>query len=97
MNPCLRMRYQNAETLSEELTCIVSPQDLLIDQEEIFIELNGELFNVKTLQMINNQWIAKVNYGRDAGYCPRGHDLCGDCKLCHLPKCPYYVVPCWLK
>lgn len=82
---------------SQEFTCCISPKDLLVDHEKILVNLDGILFAVKALEIRENQWMAKIDFGRDAGYCPRGHDLCRYCGLCHLSGCWYYVIPCWKK
>lgn len=91
------LENESAQEDVQEFSCIISPSDLLIDDQQLFIKLNGQLFNVKTLQASEGKWIARVNHGRDEGYCPRGHDLCRNCRLCHVPKCRYYVAPCWIR
>jgi len=80
---------------TQEFTCLITPQDLFVDQERIFVNLEGMLFPVHTLAMNQGQWVAKVDFGRDGGYCQRGHDLCKICGLCHKSGCWYYVEPCW--
>lgn len=76
---------------------MVSLAELVFDQDAILVNINGSWCPVNSLVREENQWMAEVDFGRNAGYCQSGHDLCTRCGLCHLKGCRYYVPPCWGK
>ena len=80
---------------AEEL--LVSIEDLIFNNNNIFIDLDGIFYPICSLKKENDQWKARIDFGKNAGYCQRGHDLCSKCELCHKSGCPYYVEPCWKK
>jgi hypothetical protein len=84
-----------AELNKDKPQVVVSTEDLIIDHETILVNINGSLCPIRSLERNGNQWVAGIDFGRDAGYCPRGHDLCFKCRLCHKRGCWYYVEPCW--
>lgn len=92
-----------AETITEEtterpqlqeLTFLVSPQDLHFDQENISVNVNGILFPAYFLEKRGNQWLARII--ARANYCPRGHLTCTGCGQCHTDGCWFFVRHCKL-
>ncbi len=71
----------------QELSFLVSLQDLDLKQEGIWVNVGGRSYAVHSLKQSGNRWIAKVANG---ARCPWGHSLCGYCKLCHKKICPDY-------
>jgi hypothetical protein len=71
---------------------IVEPQDLLFDQDDIFLNFDGTYYPVHALYRNGNQWLAGVIAAGER--CPWGHPLCGHCKLCHTRICPVYIPRC---
>lgn len=94
---CLMFTYfrLNAAEQTQETQIAVSITDLAFDQDFILANINGSWYSVNSLEKRESQWIAQVDFGKDAGYCQRGHDLCWKCRLCHKVGCYYYVEPCW--
>lgn len=88
-----------AETIAEEsqlqeLTFLVSPQDLYFDQENISVNVNGVLFSAHSLEKRGNHWLARII--ARANYCPRNHLTCKECGQCHTEGCWYFVKHCKL-
>lgn len=77
----------------KDMTFVVSLHDLVFSQEEISINWEGNNYLISHLERDGDHWVARVNY--ETRYCPRGHNLCKRCGLCHLIGCYYYVPPCW--
>ena len=74
-----------SEESSRENFHIVSQEDLFLDDDGIWVNLNGTLYQASSLKRMGNQWL--VNY--DPHYqCPWGHSLCGYCHMCHKRICP---------
>jgi len=77
----------------EELSFLVSLQDLDCNEENISIHVNGHSYAVRSLKKRGNQWIAKVNNDKKLR-CPWGHPLCSNdiwgCQQCHTRVCPLY-------
>ena len=83
--------------LLQKMTFEVSLEDLIIGENSISMTWNNQSLLVHALYKEGNGWMAIIECGRETGYCQRGHDLCGSCKLCHKEGCYYYVKPCWEK
>ena len=85
------------ESESREITFEIPLKNLIVDTDGISAIYGGKLFPVNALQRKGNLWVVTTVHGKRAGYCQRGHDLCGICELCHKEGCWYYVEPCWKK
>ena len=57
----------------QEMTFSVTLQDLNLDQEDISVNIDGNIYKVHTLQKQGNRWVAQLS---SAGNCPWGHPLC---------------------
>ena len=78
------------ESHLQELTVVVSLQDLDIDEEKISVKVGERSYAVHSLTQHGNQWIAKVGNGLT---CAWGHPLCprkAGCGQCHTKICPLY-------
>jgi hypothetical protein len=82
---------------SDDHEAPVAIDDLIFEQDVIFANINGVLHSVHSLEKRDGQWVAQFDFGKEVGYCQRGHDLCYYCRLCHRVGCWYYVEPCWKK
>jgi hypothetical protein len=81
--------------VSHSREAVVLIDDLIFEQDVILANVNGILRSVRSLENRKGLWIAQFDFGKEDGYCPRGHDLCHFCHLCHKKDCYYYVEPCW--
>lgn len=85
------------EAVLQEMTFEIPLKNLIVDADGISVIYGGRLFPVNALQRKGDRWAVTIVHGKKAGYCQRGHDLCGICELCHTEGCWYYVSPCWKK
>lgn len=75
----------------QELTVLVSSQDLYLDRDEILVNVGGMAYPALSLEKQGSGWratVARVNY------CPGGHLTCTNCGQCHTERCWYYVRHC---
>lgn len=79
---------------SSELSFLTIPENLQFDHGNIFLNVEGLFYSVSSLKKIGDQWLATVFNANSLNYCVRGHMLCRGCKLCHDPRCWYYIRPC---
>lgn len=75
----------------ETETVLVPHEALFLDQENLMVSIEGEAYEVLALSKEGEYWRIELT---SAGYCQSGHNLCGNCKLCHLRRCIYYIPPC---
>lgn len=81
------------EPTSHEMTFTVPTKNLYFDNDEMMVVIDEHSFPVRALQRSGNHWRVQVV---SAGYCQMGHNLCGNCSMCHLRGCIYYIRPCKL-
>ncbi len=81
------------QKLSQMQTVIVAPQDLHFDQDNIWMNMNGHLYEIHSLKKRGHQWLAEVD-AAVGQTCAWGHPLCGYCELCHQRICPLYQSRC---
>lgn len=75
---------------SEMQTFVVQPQDLYIDENNILMNVNGNLYPVYSLTKSGDNWLGEVSFGER---CAWGHPLCtgkNGCNQCHTKICPLY-------
>ncbi len=84
LNACTEQELLDEEKIQ------ISAQDLVVYEDEVFVNLNGILRPIVSLERKDQRWAATIIA---LHYCPQGHPLCGICTLCHVPKCRYYVDP----
>ena len=90
----ITVRENSKTPKAQEMTILVSSQDLYLDQEGILVNYKGDAYSVRALEKHGGGWLATIV---DAlGYCPQGHPMCGGCGLCHKEGCRYFVKHCSL-
>lgn len=72
-------------------TFIVQPQDLHVDQGNIFMDVEGNIYEVHSLRKDGAFWLAEA---ASSETCAWGHPLCGFCHMCHHRICPLYQARC---
>ncbi|MFI5334362.1 MAG: hypothetical protein ACHQT8_04245 [Chlamydiales bacterium] len=75
------------------LTFLVSTNDLRVEGDGVFADVNGVLFRVHSLEKVGQLWLVRPVA---AAYCPRGHPTCNACGQCHTEGCWYFVRYCKL-
>lgn len=70
----------------------VALSDLYVQENEILVQIEGDLYPVQGLACNGGIWTAIVLQVR--GCCQRGHSLCSNCNMCHVPSCRYFVKYC---
>lgn len=68
----------------------VNPSDLEIQEDEIFVKIEGNFYPVRALERRGDRWVAHIA----TRFCPGGHSNCEKCGLCHRKKCWHYVPYC---
>ena len=60
-------------------------EDLIINQDGISIDYEGNLLAVHSLERRGNQWLARASQGE----CPNGHTIICKCGGCAVSSCGY--------
>lgn len=82
-NFCNSSSYDNYPLF--EIVFSVTPSDLIVTDEGISVNYNGELFDVQSLERVGDNWVVRVG-----STCRRGHPMiCWYCRGCAVGGCPY--------
>ncbi len=80
----------------EEVTVSTTLEEIYVENDNMFLNVRGKACPVRSLKKQGNGWMATTvshrSYGTK-GYCPRGHQNCEKCGMCHLVKQCWYAVP----